>query len=149
MVTEAAFAFYAALLALALWRRPQAITVVLGIAFITAVAVAYVWPAETRLPVVIVIDAAVVVAMRHLSRKYHSDRAGMVMAIGASKIAFAICAAAVSLYQPTRAAALNAAFVAQVVIAGGLADGFIAWLGNRLGRVRDRAHGMRRRLGGW
>lgn len=48
MVTEAAFAFYAALLALALWRRPQAITVVLGIAFITAVAVAYVWPAETR-----------------------------------------------------------------------------------------------------
>ena len=149
MTTELAFACYAALLAVALWRRPQAITVVLAGAFLVAVAVGYVWPADTRLPVVIAIDAAVVVAMAHLARKHRSDRAGMVMGIGAAKIAFAICAAAVGLYQPTRAATLNAAFVAQVLIAGGLLDGVIAWLGHRVRRVGDRAHGMLGRLGGW
>lgn len=149
MVTEMAFAAYAALLALALWRRPQAITVVLAVAFMAAVAVGYAWPTETRLPVVISIEAAVVVAMAHLARKHRSDRASMVMAIGASKIAFAMCAAAVGLHQPTRAAALNAAFIAQVLIAGGLLDGIIAWLGHRVRRFRNCADGMRGRLGGW
>lgn len=144
-LTAAIFAGMAGLLALALWRRPQAITLVLAGTFLAGVAGAAMLPPAARPLSVIVLDLAVVLAMGHLVRRHRSARALVVMWISTAKIAFEIVAALTGLHQPARAATVNASFVVQVLIAGGMANGILAWLGNRLGGLRAR---LPRMLGG-
>jgi len=143
-VTEMVFTGQALLLAFALWRRPQRIMLVLAVAFALAVMAAAFIGREHRLPVIITLDTFVVVSMGMLVRRYHSDRARVVLWIGMLKIVFSVTAASLGLVQYARAASLNSAFVLQVLVAGGLADGIMAWLGNRAGMLGARLAGMRR-----
>ena len=140
--TAAVFLLTAGLLAAALWRRPEAITLTLAVAFGMAMIVAEWWPRETRLPVVIALDAGVVAASGFIARHYHSERARIIMAIGLFKVTFAIAAVSFGMVQHLRAAGLNTAFIAQVLVAGGIANGVLSWLGNRVDRLR----GLRNRM---
>ena len=59
------FAGIAGLLAVALWRRPQAITLVLALAFVAAVGVAALLPRDARLLAPIVLDLALFLDLAH------------------------------------------------------------------------------------
>ena len=141
-LTAVIFAGLAGLMAVALWRRPQAITLILAAAFVAGVAAASLLPTTARPLSVIVLDLVVVIAMGRLVRVHRSARALIVLWIGTFKIAFEIVAALTGLHQPLRAATINGAFVVQVLIAGGMANGLLAWLGNRLDGLRARLHRM-------
>lgn len=143
--TQIVFTAQGLLLAWAMWRRPQRIMLALALFWLAGLAVAEYWPRETRLPIVIGLEALLVVAMGWLARRYRSDRALVVMSIGVLVIVWAIAAALLDWAQHFRAAGINAAFIAQVLVGGGFADGFLAWLGHRAHLARA---GIDRVLGG-
>jgi hypothetical protein len=124
------FLLQGALLAWALWRRPQRIMLALAAVWCFGVAVAAYWPPETRLPIIIALDALLVAAMGWLYRTFHSDRALVILWLSALKIVWAIAAVLLAWPQHFRAAGINGAFIGQVLIGGGLADGVMAWLGH-------------------
>jgi len=94
--TLAIFLLQGALLAWGLWRRPQRIMLALAAAWGLALAVAAYWPPETRLPIIMALDAMVVVAMGWLYRLVHSDRALIVLWLGALKIVWSVAVVAFS-----------------------------------------------------
>ena len=140
--TQAVFLLITALLALALYRRPDSLTLTLAAAFGAAMAVAAVWPPETRLPVTVALDGAVVAMAARLARVHLSDRAAVVVGIGTLKVEVALAAAYFGIVQHVRAAGVNSAFIIQVLVAGGMANGIMAWVGHRAGRLVD----LRRRV---
>ena len=137
----------AGLLFAALYRRPQAITVTLAGAFLLALAAAAHWPSHSVHPWLVMLDAAVVAIMAYLWREYRSDRAQIVAALGAGKVMIAL-AVFFGLAWNAYAAAANGAFFVQILVAGGMADGFNHWLGLRLRNVFCRAARMVHRLEG-
>lgn len=137
----------AALLIAALYNRPQCITVTLAGSFLLSLAAAAHWPGHSVHPWLIMLDATVLVIMAYLWRTYQSDRAQIVAALGAGKVMFAL-AVFFGLKWNAYAAAANAAFVVQILVAGGMADGFNHWLGVRLRNVFCRAARMVHRMEG-
>jgi len=138
--TQAVFLLQGALLAWCLLRRPQRIMLALAAAWGLGIAVAAYWPPETRLPIIIALDALLVATMGWLYRTFHSDRALIVLWLSALKIVWAIAAVLLAWPQYFRAAGINGAFIVQVLIGGGLADGFMAWLGHSARGLRARIH---------
>jgi hypothetical protein len=139
-VTEAVFLLQGALLAWGLWQRPQRIMLALAAAWGLGIAVAFYWPPETRLPIIMALDALLVVAMGWLYRTFGSDRALIVLWLGALKIVWSVAAVLLAWPQVFRAAGINGAFIVQVMIGGGMADGLMAWLGNSARGVCARIH---------
>lgn len=136
--TLAVFLLQGVLLMWGLRRRPERIMLALALAWIAALGVAEYWPPETRLPVIVALDAALIAAMGWIHRTYESERALVVMWIGTVKIVWAMAAVVLAWPQHFRAAGINGAFIVQVLVGGGFVDGFMAWLGYRARRVRDR-----------
>lgn len=136
--TQAIFLLHGALLAWGLFRRPQRIMLALAGTWLAAIAVGAWWPAESALPIVMALDAALIVAMGWLYRTYHSDRALIVLWLSALKIVWAMAAVLLAWPQHFRAAGINGAFVVQVLIGGGFADGVMAWLGHSVRHLRNR-----------
>jgi len=124
------------LLAWALIRRPQMIVIVLAVAFGLAVWVADFAHGGGLRSILMGIDGLVVIAMWLLWVRFDSERAVMVASIGLLKIWFGIAAALLDLSSLVWASGNNALFVIQVLIAGGFADGIVAWLG----RCHHRLH---------
>jgi hypothetical protein len=145
-VTALVYLLSAGLLVLALNRKPQAITVTLAIAWLVAVVLEGFLSFHRLLPFLLALDAVVVVVMGWLYRRYRSDRAQIVMALGALKVTLGI-GMALGTWN-VFAAAYNASFFAQVLVAGGMADGITAWLGYRLRGVCRRVYGVRSRIRG-
>lgn len=131
MTTATVFSALAALLVLALVRRPQAITLTLAVAFAASLVLVHTWPREHLLPMLVALDCAVVVVMGWLARIHASGRAEIVGAIGTLKIALTIAAVELAVPPVMRAAADNTGFAIQVIVAGGMADGILRWLGYR------------------
>jgi hypothetical protein len=129
--TLAVFLLQGALLAGGLLRRPQRIMLVLAAAWGLGLAVAAYWPPETRLPIIIALEALLIAAMGWLYRAYHSDRALIVMWLGTLKIVWEIAAVLLAWPQYFRAAGINGAFIVQILVGGGFVDGVMAWLGHR------------------
>jgi hypothetical protein len=139
-VTTMVYLTSAALLILALRHRPQAITVTLAAGWVIAVMAGEFTPRANLMPLLLTIDAGVVVVMAQLARRYRSDRARIVMALGLLKVTMGIALAG-GVWNAF-AAAYNAAFLAQVLVAGGLSDGVTSWLGYRLRGLCSRVSGM-------
>lgn len=137
-MTEAVFSLHLALLSWALWRRQEYITVALALSFLAGLGVAEFWPKEARLPVIVTLDALLVAAMRFLAFRFDSDRARIVATIGGCKIAFVLLAVMIGIALHTRAAAINTAFLVQIIVAGGLGNGILAWVGHRLDGIGAR-----------
>lgn len=139
------------LLGLAWGRRPGILVETLAVALIASLVVVATFDKPDQLPITLAIDAAVVAFMARLARlspSEVSEPARIIMAIGTIKIIFALTGAAVDLNHNARAAARNGAFVVQVIIAGGMADGLIAWLGHRGRSLGDRARRVFHRVEG-
>lgn len=139
----------ATLLCAALYRRPQAINVTLATGYVLAIALAQSIHGGDLRALLVVLDAGVVVYMSALYGLYHSDRAKIVGAVGMVKVTGSVAAAVFGWPWGSWAAANNALFYAQILIAGGMADGIMAWLGNltlRAARIFARvpAHDRRR-----
>ena len=89
-------------------------------------------------PLPVALDAWVVAAMAVLWSMYRSQRARVVGAIGMVKVGFDLLAGGLESAWGPWAAANNAAFVVQVLVAGGDCDGIGAWLADRGRRLRAR-----------
>jgi hypothetical protein len=145
MLTAAVYVAMAALVAWAFWRRPQMITAVLIAAFALSVLAAQFWHKAELLPILIAIDSFIATAMASIWTNYHAQRARIV-----GGISFLNCGFSFSyMGNPymgwnAYAAALNAAFVFQVLVAGGFADGVADRLADRYRRVFPRRAGAHR-----
>ena len=139
-------------------RRKDAgsdLTLTLIAAFVAAIVVIQVAqeavPKANPLPYLLLVDAAVVgIAARisHTPFVALSEQAKIVAGIGFLKIAFTISAVSFGMVNNARAAIINGAFVVQVIVAGGMADGIIAWLGHRVRGLGDRLDRVFQRMGG-
>lgn len=130
------------LLVWALIRRPQWICITLAILFGLARFAADIAGGADLRSILMGLDALGVIAMWFLWSTYRSDRAALVAMIGFIKIWLGIAAATTGLTWPAWAAANNAMFICQVLVAGGFLDGIIAWVG----RCHLRSHNRRRGL---
>lgn len=142
MLTTAVFSSVAMLLVWALLRRPQAICVILAATFIAAVGVSEISHRDHLRPILMGLDGLVVLSMWLLWWRTFSDRAALVATLGFLKIWVGIAAAMSSMSYLAWASANNAIFVVQVLIAGGFADGIIAWLGGCLRGTSHRGLGV-------
>lgn len=123
------------------------LTVVLFVAFVVSVIIGLIVPREHLLAYLIVLDGIIVSVMASYARR-GSDQAELVLYVGVLKIAFTAFALSVGMEQHARAAFRNGGFLAQVLIAGGVLDGTLAWVGYR---VRDLGLGIARMFNrvGW
>ena len=143
-MTVAVYIFVSLLLAAALVRRPQALTVILAVSFGLSVVSAQYAHGDSLRSVLMGLDGFTVIAAWLLWKTYLTERAALIAVIGTVKICFGIAAATVGLSSLVWASGNNALFIVQVLIAGGFANGFMAWLG----RGRNGAHvGWRGLLG--
>lgn len=139
------------LLAYALGHKPGPLTISLAVALVISLASLKIVPKGDQLAVLLAIDAGVVAFMAHLARispPSISEPAKIIMAIGTLKIVFAVSGVLLELGHNTRAGARNGAFVIQILVAGGILDGLIAWLGNRARGFGDRARRVLHRMEG-
>lgn len=147
-MTLLVYAVIGSLVLRALLRKPQAIMVVLSVAFIASVALAEALRGPELRAVLTAIDAFVVALMVPLWAQYRSQRARIVGAVGMVQVGWAMFSGGSGTVWAMWAAIENALFVAQVLVAGGDADGIAAWLGDRLSRLRARGAGLLGHVGG-
>lgn len=147
-MTLAVFAAIAVLVLRGLIRKPQAIMAVLAGAYIASVALSQSLRGVDLRPLLVGIDAFVVALMVPLWAQYRSQRARVVGALGMVQVGWAIFSGGTGTQWATWAAIENAMFVAQVLVAGGDADGIAAWLGDRIARLRARGAGLLGHVGG-
>lgn len=131
----------------ALYRRPDWVAGFLLVSLIVSTAMGWTQPAA-RLPGMLGgMDAIVSIAMLLVWTHYRSQRARIVGTVSLLKCGWAFLMSANSLEWTFYAIALNAAFVFQVIVAGGMADGLVAWLDTiDPGTIRQR-HRRRDQLG--
>jgi hypothetical protein len=147
-MTLAVFTGIALLVVWAMVRKPEAIMAVLALAFVASVAAAQVRHGDELRPLLIGLDGMVSGAMAWLWTRHHSQRARIVGSISAANcvIGFWYMAVPYTVWQ-TYAAMLNAAFVVQVLVAGGFADGIADRLADRWRRAFPRSAISRRDVG--
>ncbi len=143
------------LLAIAYGRRMNdagaSLVLTLVVAFFGAIGVMQVVPRGEVLPYLLLVDAMVaVVALRIADTPFValSVQAKIVGWISWLKIAFTIFAEAIGTTNNARAAAVNGGFIVQVLVAGGMADGIIIWVGHRVRGAADRFGRVFQRTGG-
>lgn len=141
-MTLAVYIGIALLLVWALVRRPQWITICLGLVFGAAILAADIAHGGDLRSILMGFDALVVIAMWALWQRFRSERAALVATLGFFKIWLGIAGATMAMTWPVWAAANNAVFVLQILIAGGFLDGIIAWVGARCVRARNRRGGL-------
>jgi hypothetical protein len=99
--------------------------------------------------ILIAIDGLTASAMLWLWTLHHSQRARLVGSISFFNCVLGVWYMAVPhMVWQTYAAAINAAFVVQVIVAGGFADGISDWLAHRWQRSIPRGAFFRRNVGG-
>lgn len=139
------------LLAYAWGRRPGILVETLALALASSLVIVAVIDKPDQLPITLAIDASVVAFMARIAQGAPPSISGparIIMAVGTFKIAFAIAGSALDLNHNARAAARNSAFIVQIIVAGGMADGLIAWLGHRTRGLGNRAMRMFHRVEG-
>lgn len=146
-MTLAVNLFVGALLVAALVRRPQALVLTLAGAFLLALGAAEVVHGDHIRPVLMALDALIVMSAWFLWGKHHSTRSSLVAWLGLCKILFGIAGGFSPSYLAW-AAGNNAFFVVMILVAGGFTDGIIAWVGRSVPGLRARRAGLFRYLAG-
>lgn len=141
-MTLAVYIGIAMLLVWALVRRPQWITLAMGMVFVGGILAADIAHGGDLRSILMGFDALVVIAMWALWQRFRSERAALVATLGFFKIWLGIAGATTGMSWPVWAAANNAVFVLQILVAGGFLDGLIAWVGHRCLRARHRRSGL-------
>ena len=141
-MTLAVYSGIALLLAWALARRPQIITLTLALSFVLAVLATQTDRGEALRSILMGLDGLTVVVMWSLWKCYRSERAAQIAVLGMLKICFGIAAAVAGMGAAVWASGNNALFVSQVLIAGGFVNGFMAWLGRSHDGARSGGGGL-------
>lgn len=139
------------LLAFAWGRRPGVLVETLAIALLATLVLTQLVEKPDQLAMTLAVDAGVVAFMARLDRLSPpevAEPARVIMVISVLKIIFVLAGVLLAIDHNTRAAGRNGAFVVQVLVAGGMADGLIAWLGHRARIARDSALRMFHRVEG-
>lgn len=127
MQTAIVDAILGALVLVALFHRPGKIATVVAATFIAAISLGPLLAGVSQEAFLALLDYAVVFAMLMIWTKHDDMRAYTIGAIGLSKIVFAFAfSPSVGFLHAENwvfAAALNCAFAAQVLVAGGMVDG--------------------------
>jgi hypothetical protein len=144
-MTSAVYLGTAALLMWAIYRRPKPMCLVLGVAFLAAIGAAEIAHGQHIKPVLMGLDAMIVMAAWFVWTHYRSDRANIIAWLGLCKIMAGI-SASLSMPYLVWASINNALFVVMILVAGGFTDGIIAWLGRRIARTGTRRAGLLRYL---
>ena len=144
-MTTAVYLGIAGLLMWAIYRRPKPMTLVLGLAFLAAIAAADIAPGQHIKPILMGLDALIVVAAWAVWTYYRSDRANIIAWLGLCKIMVGI-SASLSMPYVVWASINNGLFVVMILVAGGFSDGIIAWLGRGISRAGTRRAGLLRYL---
>jgi hypothetical protein len=138
---------FVALACLALYRRPDWVAGGLLVALLFSTALGWSQPAA-RLPGMLGgMDALVSIGMLALWTHYRSQRARIVGTVALLKCAWAFVMSSNGIDWLAYAIVLNAAFVFQVLVAGGMTDGFIAWLDYIDPRTARQRNSRRQNLG--
>lgn len=138
-MTPLGIAIFAGVAALLLWgmaRRPDAVSFTVAGFFIASLPLDWLVEHGRVIPFLSALDACMVVAMCVIWTRHHSHRARLVGTIGLAKCAWALWAydfPHVDFY--SYATALNAAFVAQVFVAGGFLDAVGRWIADMPRRI--------------
>ncbi len=130
------------LLAWALIRRPQMLTVMLANVFVLAVTAAQSYSGDVLRSIFMGIDGFAVIFAWLFWKRYDSSRAAIVAMLGMVKISFGIASASIGISDIVWASGNNALFISQVLVAGGFANGFMAWLGRSPDRTNARSRGV-------
>lgn len=133
------------LLVAALIRRPQALTVALALSFGLSIIAAQVAEGLHIKPVLMGLDALLVMVAWALWGQHRSTRASIIAWLGLCKILLGIASSFSTPYL-VWAAMNNALFVVMILVAGGFTDGIIAWLGRRFLKPDTRGAGVLRYL---
>lgn len=113
----------------ALYRRPDWVAGILLAALFVATAFGWVMPATRIVGMAAGLDGLVSVAMLFVWTYYHSQRARLVGSVAFFKCCWClVMASGSSLDWFTFAVVQNSAFIVQVLIAGGWADGLVAFV---------------------
>jgi len=144
-MTSAVYLGTAALLMWAIYRRPKPMCLVLGVAFLAAIGAAEIAHGQHIKPVLMGLDAMIVMAAWFVWTHYRSDRANIIAWLGLCKIMAGI-SASLSMPYLVWASINNALFVVMILVAGGFTDGIIAWLGRCITRAGTRRAGLLRYL---
>ncbi len=144
-MTSAVYLGIAGLLLWAIYRRPKPMPLVLGVAFLAAIGAAEIAPGQHIKPILMGLDALIVMAAWFVWTHYHSDRANIIAWLGLCKIMIGI-SASISMSYVMWASINNASFMVMVLVAGGFTDGFIAWLGRGIARTGTRRSSLLRYL---
>jgi ABC-type Co2+ transport system permease subunit len=120
------------LLIAAVWRQPDQVTWILVGCFAAAVIIATKMPATERFTTLALIDYALVAVMIGPWAVKRCGRARIIGVIGLAKLVARLTYASNPYIDHwTFAAIMNCAFAAQVIVAGGLADGIGCWISDR------------------
>lgn len=130
---------YGSMVCLAIYRRPDWITGGLAVMFALSATLHWTQPIE-RLPGMLGgMDALVSIHMLIVWTYYHSQRARIVGSVSLVKCGLAFLMSANSIDYMFYAISLNATFVFQLMVAGGMADGLVSWIDDLdPGAVRER-----------
>lgn len=144
-LTTAVYLGIGVLLVWAIARRPKPMSLVLALAFVAAIGAAEIAPGLHIKPILMGIDAFIVMAAWLVWTGYRSDRANIIAWLGLCKIMVGI-SASISMPYLIWASINNALFVVMILVAGGFTDGIIAWLGRLLARAGTRRASLLRYL---
>jgi len=133
------------LLIAALYARPKPMSVALAAEFLLAVGAAQIAHGLHIRPVLMGLDALVVMAAWFVWTQFRSERADIIAWIGLCKIMVGITAS-LSMPYLVWASINNALFVVMILVAGGFTDGIIARLGRGISRAGTRRAGLLRYL---
>lgn len=145
MTTAIILALLASLQVVALWRRPDRVTGILVSCFALAVIFASYAPVQERFVLLAILDLVLVTSMIGPWAILIDRRAQLIGLIGTAKLMARLTYASNPYIDHwTFAAAMNCAFAAQIIIAGGMADGIGRWVSD-FGRTnRARVAGLLR-----
>lgn len=120
------------------WREHGPDSVMLALVGFTVVSmvVGQYFPLPRLAPILAALDGAMVIVMAMVWTRWHSQRARFVGSLGLAKVGWALWAWSFPVIDwNAYAAALNGAFFAQALVAGGFCDGMGRWLADLHGRI--------------
>lgn len=124
---------------------PQSIT--LAVSYLLSLFVAQHYDHENLRPIVTALDAGVVITMAELWKRSGDIQCRIIGTISMAIMAFSVLSAVSGMAWNSYAATANAASFIQIIIVGGFADGFMAWLGRGFDRISRRNNRIFRFVG--
>lgn len=125
------------LLAWAVFRTQNLTSICVAVAYGAGLIASNYYAHDSLRPILTSIDAFLVVSMSELWKRTRDYRCRIIGTISMVSIAFSMLSAVSGITWNAYASTANAAVFVQIIVAGDMADGFMAWLGRGFERYFD------------